>query len=281
MADLDNNSSPIFIIRKKKSGHGGHHGGAWKVAYADFVTALMALFIVLWIVNSSQEVRDAVSGYFKDPRGFGKDSGTAKPGTGKSPAVTVEVARATMDDLKKKLEEAMKKMPELEKLKDQVEITVTNEGLRIELLETEKGMFFESGSTNPTAFGKELIELLAKEIGRLPNHVLIEGHTDSRKYVSAAGYSNWELSADRANSARRIMQTKAGLRDDQVSEVRGYAFQKLRKPKQPEDASNRRISVTVQYLDGSTPGEHVTTTAGTLDVKTKPAPAVSTATKQH
>jgi chemotaxis protein MotB len=258
MADTDNtNSSPVVIIRgRKKAGHAAHHGGAWKVAYADFVTALMALFIVLWIVNTNQEIRDAVSGYFKDPRGYGREKGSTQPGTPKS-GTTVEVSKATMADLKKKLEEAMKKMPELEKLKNQVEITVTNEGLRIELLETEKGMFFESGSPQPTAFGQKLIELLAKEIGKMPNHVLIEGHTDSRSYVSTSGYSNWELSSDRANSARRLMQTDSGLRDNQVSEVRGYAAQKLRKPKEPEDASNRRISLIVQYLDGTTPGERV------------------------
>lgn len=242
-------SAPVIIIRKKKKAHGGHHGGAWKVAYADFVTALMALFIVLWIVNTSQDIREAVSGYFKDPRGYGRETGTSKEGTGKT-GTTVEISKSTMDELKKKLEEAMKKMPELERLKNQVEMTITNEGLRIELLETEKGVFFESGSPHPTKFGQELIEMLAREIGRLPNHVLIEGHTDSRPYSSSSGYSNWELSADRANSARRLMQTPGGLRDDQVSEVRGYAAQKLRKPKDPEDASNRRISVTVQYLDG-------------------------------
>jgi chemotaxis protein MotB len=237
--------APVIVIVKKKSLHGGHHGGAWKVAYADFVTAMMALFIVLWILNQSQEVREAVSGYFKDPLGYGKMTGTTKEGSGK----TVEVTRTNMSEIKKKLEEAMKRVPELEKLKDQVQMTVTNEGLRIELLETEKGMFFESGRPMPTSFGKELLELLAKEIGKLPNHLLIEGHTDARPYVSENGYSNWELSADRANAARRIMQV-TGIRADQITEVRGYAAQKLRKPDAPDDASNRRISVTVKYLDG-------------------------------
>src|SRR5690349_11630872 len=101
-------SAPVIIIRKKKKAHGGHHGGAWKVAYADFVTALMALFIVLWIVNTSQDIREAVSGYFKDPRGYGRETGTAKEGTGKT-GTTVEISKSTMDELKKKLEEAMKK----------------------------------------------------------------------------------------------------------------------------------------------------------------------------
>lgn len=258
MADIEspNSPAPVIIIRKKSRRHEAHHGGAWKVAYADFVTALMALFIVLWIVNTNQAIRDAVSGYFKDPRGYGKEIGTVKHGTAKA-ATTIEVSKSTMDELKKKLEEAIKKMPELDKLKDQVSITVTNEGLRIELLENEKGVFFESGSPHPTTFGQEMIELMAREIGKMPNHVLIEGHTDSRPYTSDSGYSNWELSADRANSARRIMQSRDGLHEGQVSEVRGYAAQKLRKPNEPEDASNRRISVTVQYLDVPAPATPV------------------------
>jgi chemotaxis protein MotB len=240
--------APLIIVKKRKNGHGGHHGGAWKVAYADFVTALMALFIVLWLVNTNQAVRDAVSGYFKDPRGYGKEKGTTMTGiTKEPPKPVVEVSKQDMNDLKKKIEEAMKRLPELNKLKNQVEMTITNEGLRIELLETDKGAFFESGSPHPTRFGEELMELLAVELGKLENYVMIEGHTDSKPYVSPTGYSNWELSADRANAARRIMQA-TGLRPEQVSEVRGYADQQLRKPKDPGDPSNRRISLIVKFL---------------------------------
>src|SRR6202011_3660277 len=160
MADVGT-SGQIIVIKKKKRGHGGHHGGAWKVAYADFVTALMALFIVLWLVNTNQAVRDAVSGYFNDPRGYGKDKGTAMTGIPKEPPKpVVELSRKNMIDLKKKLEEAMKRLPELDKLKDQVEMTITDEGLRIELLETDKGAFFESGSPHPTNVGQELMQLL-------------------------------------------------------------------------------------------------------------------------
>jgi chemotaxis protein MotB len=242
------NPAPIIIVKKRKKGHGGHHGGAWKVAYADFVTALMALFIVLWLVNTNQAVRDAVSGYFKDPRGYGKEKGTTMTGiTKEPPRPIVEVSKQDMNDLKKKLEEAMKRLPDLNKLKNQVEMTITDEGLRIELLETDKGAFFESGSPHPTKFGQELMELLAAELGKLENYVMVEGHTDSKPFVSPIGYSNWELSADRANAARRIMQA-TGLRPEQVSEVRGYADQQLRKPKDPADASNRRISLIVKFL---------------------------------
>ncbi len=208
---------------------------------------MMALFIVLWIVNTSQSVRMAVSGYFNDPRGYGKETGNARPGTGR----TVDISTMSMHDIQQKLAEAMKRVPELQQLKDQVEMTITSEGLRIELLETEKGVFFESGSPRPSQFGEELLTLLAKEIAKLPNRILIEGHTDSRPYAARTDYGNWELSADRANAARRLMQTN-GLRTDQVSAVRGFADQRLRKPLDPENASNRRISVTVQYLEKAT-----------------------------
>ena len=141
--------SPPIIIIKKKGGHGGHHGGAWKVAYADFVTAMMALFIVLWLMNSSEQVRKAISAYFQDPSGTGQQSGSASAGTGE----TVSVGKDNMAKLKDKLEQAMKKSPEFEKLKDYVQMSVTGEGLRVELMESEKGMFFESGSAAPAAWG--------------------------------------------------------------------------------------------------------------------------------
>jgi len=152
-----------------------------------------------------------------------------------------------MPKLKDELQKSIRKVTDFEKMKDQIEMTVTAEGLRIELLESEKGTFFESGSTQPTPEGKELLLALATELGKLPNRVSIEGHTDSRPYAGDGSYTNWELSADRANAARRLMQQN-GVRADQVLQVRGYADQKLRKPDNPKDASNRRISVIVQYV---------------------------------
>jgi chemotaxis protein MotB len=141
----------------------------------------------------------------------------------------------------------MKQAPELEKLKNQVQMTVTGEGLRIELLETEGGTFFESGSSSPSPSGRDMLNMLASELGKLQNRLLMEGHTDARPFASPNGYSNWELSSDRANSARKLMQG-AGLRQDQVAEVRGFADQRLRKPEDPNNASNRRVSIVVQYL---------------------------------
>jgi len=233
---------PIIII-KKKGGHGGHHGGAWKVAYADFVTAMMALFIVLWLLNSSKQVQEAVGGYFKDPSGTAKKVGSNMAGAGENFVLT----RDNMPKLKEQLQIAMKQMADFEKLKSHVEMTVTAEGLRIELSESASGTFFDSGSAKLKDDGRDLLVTLAQELGGLPNKLSIEGHTDSQPYTTSATYGNWELSADRANAARRVMQAN-GIRADQVTQVRGFADQRLRKPDSPLDPANRRISVIVQYI---------------------------------
>ena len=240
-------SKPVIVIRKK-SGHGGHHGGAWKVAYADFVTALMSLFIVLWLMNTSEKVRQAVAGYFNDPRGKSTMTGTDQSGTSDNLALTEN----NIPELKKKIEQAIRQMNDLKALQNQIQITITPEGLRIELLETKDGTFFNTGSATLNQNGRELLEMLAVQLGDLPNRISIEGHTDAQPYASKDGYGNWDLSTDRANAARRVMQT-SGLRENQVSQVRGYADQKLRVPENPMDPSNRRISLIVQYLTPDAP----------------------------
>jgi chemotaxis protein MotB len=232
---------PIIIL-KKKGGHGGHHGGAWKVAYADFVTAMMALFIVLWLLNSSKQVQEAVGGYFKDPTGTSKKVGSNMTGSGDNFTLT----RDNMPKLKEQLQQTMRQMSDFEKLKSHIEMTVTAEGLRIELSESASGTFFDSGSAKLNSNGSEMLITLAQELATLPNKLSIEGHTDSEPYSSAA-YGNWELSADRANAARRVMQGN-GIRPDQVTQVRGFADQRLRRPDAPLDPSNRRISLIVQYI---------------------------------
>jgi len=239
-------ANPAPIIVKKKVNHSGHHGGAWKVAYADFVTAMMALFIVLWLMNSSKQLQEAVGGYFKDPSGKSKKVGTDQRGSGEN----FMLKKDDMPKLKEQLQKAVRKLNDFDKLKNQIKMTVTGEGLRIELLESASGTFFLSGRPEPNQDGKELLILLAAELGKLPNKVSIEGHTDSKPYVGRGGYGNWELSSDRANAARRIMQQN-GLREDQVSQVRGYADQRLRTPSDPLDPSNRRISLIVQYIESN------------------------------
>lgn len=234
---------PIIIVKKKVS-HGGHHGGAWKVAYADFVTAMMALFIVLWLLNTSKQIQEAVGGYFKDPTGKSKKVGSNLAGAGEN----FSLKKEDMVKLKEELQKNIHKMSNLDKLKSQIEMTVTAEGLRIELLESASGTFFSQGSPKPNDAGKELLIMLAEELGKLPNKISIEGHTDSKPYNGRnKNYGNWELSTDRANATRRLMQDN-GLGANQVTQVRGYAAQRLRKPEDPLDPSNRRISMIVQYL---------------------------------
>ena len=231
------------IIIKRKASHDGHHGGAWKVAYADFVTAMMALFIVLWLMNSSKQVQEAVGGYFKDPTGKSKMVGTNMSGAGEN----IKLTKNDLSQLKEQLQKRIHDITALEKLQKNIEMTVTAEGLRIELLESEKGTFFDRGSSDLNASGRELLVLLAQQLGQLPNRISVEGHTDAKPYAGNGNYTNWELSADRANAARRLMQ-QSGLRSDQVSQVRGFADQRLRTPQDPLEPSNRRISIIVQYL---------------------------------
>ena len=236
-------SDDQIIIIKKRGGHVGHHGGAWKVAYADFVTALMSLFIVLWLMNSSKPIQEAVGGYFRDPNGVAQKKGTRLDGTGDAVAVKKE----DMTKLKNDLMKSMEKMKDFDKLKKLIEMTVTPEGLQIELMEDPHGTFFEIGSAEPTPILKNVLTILSPEAGKLPNPISIEGHTDSKPYSGSSAYGNWELSTDRANAARRLMESN-GVRPNQVVQVRGYADRKLRKPLQPEDASNRRITVIIQYV---------------------------------
>jgi chemotaxis protein MotB len=246
------------IIIKKKVQHGGHHGGAWKVAYADFVTAMMSLFIVLWLMNSSKQLQEAVGGYFKDPAGTAKTVGTDRRGAADNFSLTKE----DMAKLKEQLQKSVSQIKDFEKLKNQIQMTVTSEGLRIELLETASGTFFDRGSPRPNKNGRELLSLLAQQLGSLPNRISIEGHTDAAPYSKGAEYGNWELSSDRANAARRLMQ-QSGLRQDQVSQVRGFADQKLRTLDNPLDPSNRRISVIVQYMEVSEDASPATTSPTT------------------
>ncbi len=250
---------PIIII-KKKGGHAGHHGGAWKVAYADFVTAMMALFIVLWLMSASNSVKKAIGGYFKDPRGSAKTVGTNLAGTGQN----FSLSKGDLKDIKATLQKSIQKMSEFEKLKDQIEFTITPEGLRIELLETKNGTFFDVGSAELNQSGKDLLVILAQQLGTFPNKISIEGHTDSKPYSGTGNYSNWELSADRANSARRLMQ-EHGLRADQVTQVRGFADQMPRVLGHPEDPSNRRVSIIVNNFvkpDGALNGQQSSPVTG-------------------
>jgi chemotaxis protein MotB len=244
---------------KKRGGHEAHHGGAWKVAYADFVTAMMALFIVLWIIANNVTIRVSVADYFRDPGAMHKSSAgvldginSVKPFSEPRPAApAVQPKRpeqSEVDQLREegeKLIKAIAALPDLAKFKDQIQITITSEGLRIELIEQSEGLFFDIGSSRLKADAVKLLKLIATRIGTFPNDVVIEGHTDSRPYARS-GYNNWDLSSDRANSARRVLE-EGGIRDHQITGVNGYADRRLKTPDKPHDFSNRRVTILVAF----------------------------------
>ncbi|HWC98762.1 MAG TPA: flagellar motor protein MotB [Candidatus Sulfopaludibacter sp.] len=238
--------SPEFGAKSPRSAESRkHRGGAWKVAYADFVTAMMALFIVLWMMNASGKVKESVSGYFKDPRGYSRKLGAGPSGSGEG----LVVSESNVSRMQQQIEQALRQVPEFQILKKNIQFSVTGEGLRIDLLENEQGLFFTTGGAQPTEAGQHLLASLAAEVGRMPNSVVIEGHTDARPFRNSgpsAGYGNWELSVDRANAARRLLH-QYGVRPQQVVEVRGFADERLLIPEHPEDPRNRRISLVVRF----------------------------------
>jgi chemotaxis protein MotB len=267
-------NAPVIIVQKKR-GHGhGHHGGAWKVAYADFVTAMMAFFLVLWILGQSQNVKQAIGGYFRDPGVFDYEKSTGilpgattgvnsdAPKTLREPGTTSDGTSKTDREKLAKKAELLKQMlaqrPEFQSVKDQVEVQLTRDGLRIELVEKANSLFFDSGSAVLKPQAVRLFEAIAQELGSLNNHIMIEGHSDSRRYSTTGLYTNWELSTDRANAARRVMETR--LPAGQLNEVRGYADTQLRYPGDPFDARNRRVSIIVSnqvVTSGEGKAEHV------------------------
>jgi chemotaxis protein MotB len=252
-----NREVPIHIIVRKKKHTGGHHGGAWKVAFADFMTAMFALFLVLWLVNQSSDVKSAIAGYFKDPLGRASEHGSSiLPGDG---AQTASVRLTTQEDVldmrrnrlshaAKRIQKSVTEAPELAPLRGFMEIDVSEEGLRIELIEDLDGVFFQTGVATPSREGRQTLALLGLELGTLPFPVRIEGHTDAWPYRGGGTYTNWELSTDRANAARRIL-TEHGLRPTQIREVTGLAERQPRIRSDPYAPSNRRITITMLLTD--------------------------------
>lgn len=259
----------IRIVKKKNAGH-GHHGGAWKVAYADFVTAMMAFFMVMWLVGMDAQTRAAIAAYFRDPVGFmeavrkneaiftindavppGGKNTPNMPRAAKDGKTALKKDRKTerqeMEAFKQYLERALSNIPELSRLKEYVKIEFVKEGLRIELLEGKEPVFFKVGSAEITPAARRLLTLIAKKVGTLDNRVVVEGHTDAQPYRLGSFYTNWELSTDRANAARRVLES-GGLWKGQVAEVRGYADTRLRTPHDPFHFSNRRVSLLIPYL---------------------------------
>lgn len=253
MAKSDLREQPVIVVVKKPPVH-PHYGGAWKVAFADFMTALMAVFLVLWIVSQSTDVRSAIAGYFQDPLGRADQFGNSiMPGPGaarpplSAPLRVQDVLDPRLDRLGRVAEELQQQLagiPELEGLQHQLQIELTEQGLEIHLLEDSTGVFFETGGTEPEPRGRTILTLIGQQLGRIPNHVVIEGHTDSQPFAAGSRSTNWELSTGRANAARRLLLA-GGLSEFQVDEIRGLADRELRVPDDPFAAENRRVTITV------------------------------------
>ena len=249
----------VIIVKKIKKAAHGHHGGSWKVAYADFVTAMMAFFMVMWILGMDDQTKKAIEGYFSSPVGFkkGYSSGSSPLASGSSPAAvkreSIQMALRQVQEkrflaVQENLRSRIDSMALVGKLRAKVEVTVSRAGLRIELIEDEHGdTFFPISSAVMTEQGHLALNAIAQDLVNLENPVVIEGHTDAARYASAS-YTNWELSADRANAARRILETY-GLKTDRIIEVTGLADKQLRYPTEPLNPSNRRISILLPFLN--------------------------------
>lgn len=260
----DDDKQPI-IIKKIYKKHGGHHGGAWKVAFADFMTAMMAFFMVMWLVGQKPEVRESVAGYFRDPgnykiqggSGVLRGSSSVIPGINASTGMKVMVPqhsgggptdaeRKHLESSAQKIMNQLRQQEAFRRLKDNIKFDLTAEGLRIILNESENSpAFFEPGSAKPLAKSASILITIARELGQLSNDLVIEGHTDAN-FTGGQDYGNWELSADRANAARQLMEV-SGLAKGQVREVRGFADQSPMIKNNPSDARNRRVTIVVLY----------------------------------
>ena len=256
-----------IVVKKKAGGHGGgHSGGAWKVAYADLVTAMMAFFLLMWLLASaSSSTKAAISKHFQEGPGYwdtaaGKEmiesynKGILPGGRGMSPnpygeegtgpdASTLEKEQKAMEATAKAIEKAFQEDKLLQAFKDQLSMDFTDEGLRIQIQDKAAQVLFDSGSSQLKPYTLSILKEIAQELGKLPNHVVIGGHTDSQKYASQA-YTNWELSSERANAARRVLEA-SGLRPNQVRRTTGYADTLPLEGHEAKDPQNRRISIVV------------------------------------
>lgn len=269
-----------IIVKKIKKGGGGHHGGAWKIAYADFVTAMMAFFLLMWLLGSTSKAqREGIAEYFKTPLkvalmggtsvgasetlikgGGGKDltkkEGQVKPvdgPPGKQKAIDVKDAKAALEkaeakkleDLKAKIESAIENSPALSKFKNQLLLDITSEGLRVQIVDEQNRAMFESSKAELQPYAKQILKEIGLMLNDVPNKVSLSGHTDAAPYPSGErAYSNWELSSDRANASRREL-VAGGMDETKVLRVVGLSSVSLFDKDNPLSAVNRRISIIV------------------------------------
>ena len=276
MSEQEN--APLIVVRRARRKKHGHHGGAWKVAYADFVTAMMAFFLVMWLIGvGTRQQRAAISEYFKNPSmtpgnasiappgkmGPGGASDSAiklggamdmphGPGKDRRAATRADAAdveklarereKVRLENLMQQLHAAIEKSQALEPFKDQLLLDITPEGLRIQIVDKQNRPMFDTASATLKPYTVAILHELAGFIDQAPNKISISGHTDDAPYNGDRGYSNWELSADRANAARRALLV-GGLVEDKIARVVGLAASVPFDKVDPSDPINRRISI--------------------------------------
>ena len=275
----DDSQRPIIVKKIRKGGHGGHHGGAWKIAYADFVTAMMAFFLLMWLLGSATKGQlEGISDYFKTPlkvslmggegagdatsviKGGGEDltkaTGQVKRGadqdksqfapdkdSAKKMAEAIELEQ--LQKMKQKLEQIIENNEKIKQFKNQLKLDITSEGLRIQVVDEQNRPMFDSGRAELKIYTREILAGIAEVLNDMPNRISLSGHTDATPFPSKYGnYSNWELSADRANASRREL-VKAGLKADKMLRVEGLADAVPLDAEDPYNSTNRRISIIV------------------------------------
>ena len=275
----EDRARPI-IVKKIKKTAGGHHGGAWKIAYADFVTAMMAFFLLMWLLGSTSKAqREGIAEYFKTPlkvammggpavaasdsvlkntggKDITKKQGQVKPVEDKKikeKMVDVTDAKqalekaeaAKLEELKSKIEKAIEDSPALSKFKNQLLLDITSEGLRVQIVDEQNRAMFASSKADMQPYAQQILREIGKMLNGVPNKISLSGHTDAVAYAGGdKGYSNWELSADRANASRREL-IAGGMDESKLLRVVGLASASLFDKENPLDPSNRRISIIV------------------------------------
>jgi len=245
--------APTIVIRRKRGGeHSGAHGGSWKIAYADFVTAMMAFFLLMWLLSTTNKSDlQGIGDYFNRPL---QALLTQGPGSTPTTAPQTEQEKAQqrrqdeedqLQGLKARLETLIQQSPKLQAFKNQIKIDITSEGLRIQIIDRENRPMFDKGDAVLKSYTKDILDQIGPALNDVPNHISIAGHTDSLPYHGMLdGYSNWELSSERANAARRELLA-GGMHADKILQIRGLADALPYLKNDPANAANRRISIVV------------------------------------
>jgi chemotaxis protein MotB len=247
-ASMGKDDRPKVIIKKTKAHHGGHHGGAWKVAYADFVTAMMALFIVLWVLGAAdKKYKAGIAHYFREPGVFSGSSGVI-PNGGQDKLGAGIIAAPSLEVLQMHIKKELSGLKELADVADQVPIQITEDGLMIEVIDKDKQAFFDLSSAAVKPLMRKVLAIILKEIIGAPHELAIGGHTDARPFQNEKYYSNWDLSTQRALNTRRALE-ELGFPSQRVEQVAGYADRQLRVPADPLSSENRRISILIRKAE--------------------------------